>query len=93
MTASNSRKLKHFEYSFFRNRLEELDWRPYYEITEPDVARELLYRMLIEVIDRYYPFTTFKNVPVRAAWLNSDLFEFMVRHDDAFATARSTKCY
>lgn len=47
--------------------------------------------MLLEVIDKYYPFTTIKNVPFRAAWLNSDLFESMIRRDDAFNPAKCTK--
>lgn len=54
-TTFKCRKLKHFDHSFFKNRLLELDWRPFYEITDPDSAWELLYNMLVQVIDIYYP--------------------------------------
>lgn len=68
------RKLKHLDKSFLRNRLEELNWRPFYDSTDPDTAWETFYHMLLDVIDKYYPITTFNDVPARAAWLNSDLF-------------------
>lgn len=91
-TTYNCRKLKYLDHAFFRNRLEELDWRSYYEITDQNLAWTKLYSMLLETINNYYPVVTVKNVPVRAAWLNSDLFECMVRCDDAFDTAKSTNC-
>lgn len=47
--------------------------------------------MLLDVIDKYYPVVTFNNVPTRAAWLNSELFEFMTKRDNAFTTAKRTK--
>lgn len=92
VTTFTCHKLKHFQYAFFRNGLEDLDWRPFYESTDPNIALDLLYSMILKVIDDHYPEVTFRNVPVKATWLNADIFESMVKRDEAFETARSTNC-
>lgn len=43
-TTFKCRKLKYFDHNFFRDRLEELNWRHYYDITDPDTAWEQLFR-------------------------------------------------
>lgn len=43
---------------------------------------------MLSIVDKYYPFVTHKNVPARAAWLNSDIFECMLWHDDTFDKAK-----
>lgn len=91
VTTFTCRKLKHFQHAFFRNRLEDLDWRPYYDCTDPNKAWDMLYSMMLKVIDEHYPEATFTNFPVKAAWLNADIFEAMVKRDDAFDTAKTTK--
>lgn len=89
-TTFKCQKLKHFSFNFYKDRLEDLDWRSYYSSTDPDTAWNLLYTMILNVIDEYYPLIVFKNVPARATWLNSDIYECMVRRDDTFAKAKTT---
>lgn len=43
VTTFTCRKLKHFQHSFFKDRLEELDWRQYYTCTDPNLAWDILY--------------------------------------------------
>lgn len=88
MTSFVCRKLKHFDNEFFRNRLEEIDWRPYYESSDPNVAWDVLLRNILTVLDSHYPEIEHKNVPSRAKWLSSEIFELILKRDNAFELAR-----
>lgn len=68
-TSFKCRKIKHFDYSFYRNRLEELDWRPLYNCTDPNIAWDLFYNNVLSILDEYYPITEFNNVKVKSPWI------------------------
>lgn len=91
ITSFKCRKLKHFHAQFYRNRLEDLDWRPFYEKTDPNVAWDILLCNILSVLDTYYPEVEINNVPARASWLTSEIFELILKRDDAFETARISK--
>lgn len=45
----------------------------------------------MSVLITYYPDIEFRNVPARATWLTSELFKLILKRDDAFKTARTSK--
>lgn len=64
LTTFTCRKLKHFNYAYYRERLEELNWRPFYNSFDPIIPWDLFYKMVLEVVDKHYPLVTFKMFPL-----------------------------
>lgn len=86
-TSFKCRKVKHFDYTFYRDRLEEINWRPLYDCTNPNEAWDIFYRNVLEILDKYYPIIEYNNIKVKAAWINNELFELIKEKEEAFKIA------
>lgn len=90
LTTFSCRKLKHFDVDFYSNRLLEIDWRLFYNSTNPNEAWSLLYKNVLLVLDKYYPMVNFRNVRVKSEWICQEIYEQMLRRDEAYSQARIT---
>lgn len=89
-TTFKCRKIKHFDYSFYSNRLFELDWEPIYHFADPNLAWNFFHKNVIDNLDKYYPITEFKNVKTRSPWINNELYELIKSKEEAYANAKSS---
>lgn len=64
----------------------------YYNLKDVNITWDTYLENVLAVDDKLYPEVLFNNVPTRAAWLNSEIFEYILCRDDAFTVAKSTKC-
>lgn len=85
------RKLKYFDADFYKQKLLELDWTELYNSGDPEVGWCLLIGNIRKTLDSHYPLTDYKNVPAKAAWITSELFEQMFQRDNKFKEAKLTK--
>lgn len=64
--------------------------RLFYDSRDPNDAWKIQYDQIILILDKYYPIITFKNVRIKSEWICQDIFEEMIRRDDAYSHARDT---
>lgn len=52
---------------------------------------DILIGNIRKTLDLYYPMVEYKNVPAKATWITSELFELMFQRDEKFKEAKLTK--
>lgn len=69
-----------------------MDWRPFYDQNDPDLAWEIMLYNIFSILNTYYPEEEHNQVPTCAIWLNSDIYSFILKRDQAFEHAKASKC-
>lgn len=82
---------KYFYKDIFYEILRDHDWSDLYKETNTESSWKILITFIIKTLDNMCPFKTFRNVPVRADWMTSELFERIAFRDQKFKTARHSK--
>lgn len=82
------RKLKYFCNDFYKEKLLSLNWEDLYNSNDPNKVWEILVNSIRTILDKYYPFKTYKNVPTKANWITNEIFEIMKQRDNLYKRAK-----
>lgn len=90
LTSFTCRKLKYFDIEVLKEKLLEYNWTELYNSTDPNIGWTILITHIRNILDQLYPLKEYKNVRVKASWLNSEIFEIMKLRDESYMIARTT---
>lgn len=88
LTTFTCRKLKYFNAEFYKEKLLEKSWDELYDTPDPNTAWTILINHIRQVLDKYYPEKTYKNVPTKAKWISNEIFKQMKYRDKLFKKAK-----
>ena len=84
-----SRSYRNFDRDIFKTKLTELNWGEFYEITNPNDARDHILNRITPILDAMCPIRTFQIKNYRPDWMSNELIEQIKDRDYFYKRAKS----
>ena len=89
-TAFTGRSYRNYDRETFQQCLMDLEWHPFYAMTDPDHAWAYLLHKIEAEIDKMCPVKEIKIKKPKAQWISNELLEFINDKDDLLILAKTT---